>query len=138
DLGKIPNSAHAVIALPYNANPQTIRHILSAHECTTVVLCPPLIGFRDEGFFDLAINALRKQNGSAWQELKDHPNFEAITMSDLCGFLISVFWNKDLYQKTLICPHYTVDAGKVLQSFETELDFSPTVLEKIFSKTREL
>jgi len=136
DLQEIPSTAHAVIVLPYTAKAANVKRLFDAHDHTTVVVCPRVVGFRDEGLFADTVAALRTQNGTKWEEIKARPPFAAITISDLCGFLVSVFWNKDLYKKTLVCPSQEVSPLELLTQLESELEFQARSGERLLAKLR--
>lgn len=135
-LQNIPFTAHAVVVLPLSTPTEQVTKILASRRRTTILLCPKLLGFRDEEFFSTLISALRTQDGVAWQLLRQREPFAALAISDLCGFLISIFWNDALMQKTLICPSFEVVPNMVISGFEAELEFKPTWMEKVRAKLR--
>jgi len=138
DLQEIPSTAHAVIVLPYSAKAANVQRLFEAHDHTTVVVCPRVVGFRDEGFFADTVAALRSQSGAKWEAIKTRAPFAAITISDLCGFLVSVFWNKELYRKTLVCPSQVLSPRELLTQLESELEFRPRTDERLLAKVRGL
>lgn len=128
---KAPMGAHVVVILPLGAadSPELESLLNQRLEMTAILIATP-VGFRDQGFFESVVAALRTQNGVEWERLKKWAPFAGIFISDLCGFLISIFWNAQFYQKVLLAPETSIDPPALLRDLESTLEFNSTMWER--------